>query len=113
MTEKLGLYSDVLHRLAAEMERCSPERWERGELAIQSDGVRLTYRLHNEGHPDRANLSDKLRALIDELYVTMRREGDMWVAARIRWWIEGGAIRFDTHFDYAGTSAPKKSWWKR
>lgn len=112
-TGKLDPYSDVLGRLVYAMEACSPPLWERGELAIQSDGARLSYSLRNEGHPDRATLTEDLRALIDELYVTMRRGGDGWTAARIRWWIEGGAIRFDPGFDYAENPAPKKSWWKR
>jgi hypothetical protein len=43
----------------------------------------------------------------------MRREGEPWLAARIRWWIEGGAIRFDTHFTHAETPAPRKRWWGR
>ena len=99
MPGQLAPYSDVLARLVSEMIACSPERWERGELAIGSEGRRLTYQLRNEGHPDRANLSDDLRTLIDELYGAMRREGEAWTGARIRWWIEGGGYRCDTHFD--------------
>jgi hypothetical protein len=111
MTGKLDRYGDILQRLADETVACSPTRWERGELAIASDGKRLSYRLHNEGHPDRATLSETLRALIDQLYVKMRRDGDRWDAARLRWWIEGGAIRFETRFDYPQTPPPKRRWW--
>ena len=96
------LYSDVLARLVSEMIACSPERWERGELAVQSSGPRLTYQLRNEGHPDRADLSEDLRTLIDALYGTMRGAGETWTAARIRWWVEGDGYRCDTHFDPRG-----------
>ena len=113
MPGNLDTYTDVLQRLVYEMEACSPPLWERGELSIQSNGSQLSYGLRNEGHPDRATLTDDLRKLIEELYVRMRQHGDAWTAARIRWWIEGGAIRFDTGFDYAENAAPKKSWWKR
>jgi len=95
-------YPDVLARLVSEMIACSPERWERGELAIQSNGPRLTYQLRNEGHPDRAELSEALRTLIDALYGAMRREGETWSGARIRWWVEGGGYRCDTRFDPRG-----------
>ena len=113
MTGKLAAYDDVLQRLVTETVACSPERWERGELTIRSDGARLSYTLRNEGHPDRATLTPALRKRIDELYVTMRRDGEQWTAARIRWWIEGGAIRFDTHFTYPETPTPRKRWWGR
>jgi len=113
MPGKLDAYSDILQRLVAEIVACSPENWERGELSIQAEGSRLSYTLRNEGHPDRATLSEELRKLIDALFVKMRRDGDAWKAARIRWWIEGGAIRFDPGFDYTENPAPKRSWWRR
>ena len=113
MGGKFDTSSEVLKQLVSEMEACSPKLWERGELAIRSEGAQLNYSLRNEGHPDRASLTPELRRLIDQLYVTMRREGEQWSAARIRWWIEGGAIRFDTHFTYADTQAPRKRWWGR
>ncbi|MCW3847302.1 hypothetical protein OF829_08615 [Sphingomonas sp. LB-2] len=113
MGGKFDTSSDVLPRLVSEMEACSPKLWERGELAITSEGARLSYTLRNEGHPDRATLTPELRKLIDALYVAMRREGALWTAARIRWWIEGGTIRFDTHFTHADAPAPKKGWWGR
>jgi hypothetical protein len=113
MNDKLDAYSDVLRQLVYEMEACSPHSWERGELSIQSDGARLAYSLRNEGHPDRATLTDELRKAIDALFVKMRQNGDAWTAARIRWWVEGGAIRFDTGFDYIQNPAPKRSWWRR
>lgn len=113
MPGNIQVYGDVLQRLVYEMEACSPPNWERGELSIQSDGAQLSYGLRNEGHPDRATLTDDLRKLIEELYIRMRREGDTWTAARIRWWVEGGAIRFDTGFDYAENAAPKRRWWRR
>ena len=113
MPGKLDAYSDSLHRLVEEMIACSPQHWERGELKIESDGGRLAYTLRNEGHPDRATLTEDLRKRIDELFVKMRRDGDAWKAARIRWWIEGGAIRFDPGFDYIENAAPKRSWWRR
>jgi len=113
MPGKLDAYNDVLQKLVSEIVACSPERWERGELAIQAEGGRLAYTLRNEGHPDRAELSEDLRKRIDALFVRMRRDGDAWQAARIRWWIEGGAIRFDPGFDYIENPAPKRSWWRR
>ena len=113
MTRTLDAYADVLQRLVYAMEACSPPRWERGELSIASDGAQLSYGLRNEGHPDRATLSDELRAMIEELFVAMRSGGDPWHAARIRWWIEGGAIRFDPWFDYTPKPEPMKGWWRR
>lgn len=115
---KLDAYDGVLQKLVLEMEQCSPERWERGELKIESQGEagaspRLTYTLRNEGHPDRADLTEDLRMRIDEVFVAMRQGGDAWRAARIRWWIEGGAIRFDPSFEFTGEPAPKRNWWRR
>lgn len=113
MTDSLAAYDDVFQKLVAEMVACSPEHWERGELKIESAGPQLTYTLRNEGHPDRADLTEELRKRIDAVFVAMRAGGHAWRAGRIRWWVEGGAIRFDPSFEFTGEPAPRKRWWRR
>lgn len=117
MADKLDLYSDVITRLASETVACSPGSWDRGLLSIQSDGFRLTYQLQNEGHADRASISETLRDLIDELYVRMDHAGEVWTGARLTWWREGEDTNFDIRFDYPEQNAAtepgtRRPWWK-
>lgn len=98
--ERLQRYGDVINRLVAEMVACSPESWANGRLSIQFDGARLTYQLRNPGHPERAELSPELIALIDELAVRMIRDGSVWSEARIDFTRSGDRVSFDAAFDY-------------
>lgn len=98
--ERFQRYGDVLNRLVSEMVACSPEAWTNGRLSIQFDGARLTYQLRNPGHPERAELSPELIALIDELAVRMIRDGAVWREANIDFTRSGDDVRFDAAFDY-------------
>lgn len=100
--EQAGLEAmgEVLTRLVHEMVACSPPSWNRGVLTIQSDGVRITYQLRNEGHADRAAISDALRTIIDELYVSMAERRQVWRSARIEFTRNGDQVSFDSSFDY-------------
>lgn len=98
--ERLQRYGDVINRLVTEMVACSPESWPGGRLSIQFDGARLTYQLRNPGHPERAELSPELVALIDELAVRMIRDGSVWSEARIDFTRSGDRVSFDAAFDY-------------
>ena len=98
--ERLQRYGDVLNQLVSEMVACSPEGWTSGRLSIQFDGARLTYQLRNPGHPERAELSPELIALIDELAVRMIRDGAAWREASIGFTRTGENVSFDASFDY-------------
>lgn len=113
---KQYMNNDIIPRLAGETVRCSPETWERGTLSMQSDGVRLTYQLKSENHPDRALISELLRDLIDELYVRMSAERDAWVGATLDWWRESDGLKYNIDFDYPPKvkeppSGKRSSWW--
>lgn len=119
MSDKLGVYSDVLTRLVREEVACSPASWDRGVLSIQCDGVRVTYQLKNADHADKASISELLRDLIDELYVRMAQNNDAWSAARVEWWREGSELKFKVDFERPAADAtptvepkPKQPWWK-
>jgi hypothetical protein len=101
MADELDAYSEVVSGLAAEAIRCSPPGWERGVLSMQCDGVSLTYQLRNEAHSERAQLSEGLRDLIDELYVRMREGGASWNEAVLTWWKEGPSAKFAVEFKEA------------
>jgi hypothetical protein len=103
---ELDALGDVITRLVTEMIACSPASWDRGVLTIQSDGVRLTYQLRNVGHAERASISDELRTLIDELYVTMADRGQDWRSARVEFTRNGGRVHLDTRFDYDDAASP-------
>lgn len=113
---KLDEYSDVMNRLVAETVACTPEEWSRGTLTIESDGVRINYRLKNEGEPGTASISELLRDLIDELYIRMDRHGDTWIEAVVDFRLNGEKVGIETSFKYAQESVPtplsKKPWWK-
>lgn len=98
--ERLDRYGDVLNRLVTEMVASSPESWANGRLSVQFDGARLTYQLRNPGHPERAQLSPELIALIDELAVRMIRDGAVWREAIIDFTRTGEDVRFNAAFDY-------------
>ncbi len=113
---KLDEYTDVLSRLVAETVACTPGEWSRGRLTIVADGVRINYKLKNEGEPGTASISELLRDLIDELYVRMDSHGDTWVEANLDFRLDGEKIEHQSSFKYVETSVstppPKKPWWK-
>ena len=106
MNHKLDQYSDVLSRLVREATACTPREWNKGKLTIDCDGTRITYRLKNEEQPGTAVISEKLRDLIDELYVRMNHHGDTWTQATISFHHKGTSARFDTAFVYADPARP-------
>jgi predicted Rdx family selenoprotein len=109
-------YSEVITRLVTEIVCCVPAEWTHGTLAIESDGVQIEYRLKAEDQPGAAMISEKLRDLIDELYVHMARQGNVWVEAIVSFTRQNGTVSFNTSFrhDEAPTSpAPaKRPWWR-
>lgn len=109
-------YSEVITRLVTEVVNCVPAEWTHGTLTIESDGVQINYRLKAEDQPGAATISEKLRDLIDELYVRMARKGNVWVEATVSFTRQDGKVSFNTSFKHnkAPTSpAPaKRAWWK-
>ena len=117
MTDKLDEYSDILLRLVSETVACSPREWSKGALTIDSDGTRIDYKLKNEDYSSKAQISEKLRDLIDEFYVRMSRRGEIWTQAVVSFRRENGEVKFDTAFTYPkAVTKPdllaKKQWWK-
>ena len=116
MSEKFDQYTNVLNRLVPEAVACTPQEWTKGTLTITSDGTRMNYKLKNEDQPGIATLSEKLRDLIDELYVRMAHHGDAWTDATICFRQEGDSLKFDTDFQYAKKAPqevptmPKPKW---
>jgi hypothetical protein len=117
MTEKFDKYTDVLTRLVSEIVSCTPHEWTKGVLTIESDGVRINYKLKNEEQPGSAIISEKLRDLIDELYVRMASFGEAWTQAVVSFYQEDDDLKFNTSFQYATlantpTKKQEKPWWK-
>jgi hypothetical protein len=118
--DKLDVYTEILGRLVSETVRCSPQSWNVGALSIESDGVRLTYRLKNEESPDKAVISEQLRDLIDEFYVRMAQRGEVWSGAQIQFTRLNGEIKYEIAFQYPPKASqpkqqapePKRPWWK-
>ena len=100
------------------MVACTPQEWTKGTLTIDCDGTRVDYKLKNQDQPGMAAISEKLRDLIDELYVRMSHQGDTWTQAIISFTQEGGNCKFNTSFQYAQSeqmppsTLAKKPWWK-
>ena len=120
---KLDQYSDVITRLLKESIACTPQEWTRGTLTIDCDGVRIDYKLKNDEQPGTASISDTLKSLIEELYVRMAQQGDLWTQARLSFsegddgWQYGLDFRYpDKAADTAAAAppqpAPVKSKWK-
>ena len=118
ITDKFDEYSDVMTRLVSETIACAPQEWTHGTLTMQSDGLRLDYKLKNESQPGTAVISEKLRDLIDELYVRMSRHGDTWSEAAVRFQQGGDDCKFNTSFKYSQRTksseegSRKKPWWR-
>lgn len=115
-------YSEILTRLVTEVVSCVPAEWSHGALTIESDGVRINYKLQAEDQPGQAVISEKLRDLIDELYVRMAQHGNAWVGANVSFTRTDGKITFNTSFEHNRPEPPpdtvkpdtvKTPWWKR
>jgi len=100
MTNKLDQYTDVLTRLLQEAIACTPQEWIRGTLTIDCDGVKINYKLKNDGQPGVASISEGLRDLIDELYVRMADQGDAWVQATLSFFHENSSWKYNVDFEY-------------
>jgi hypothetical protein len=109
-------YSDVITRLVTEVVYCVPSDWAHGTLTIESDGVQINYRLKAEDQPGTATISEKLRDLIDELYVRMARQGNIWVEATVSFTRQDGNVSFKTSFKHSNPppspTPAKRPWWK-
>ena len=117
MTSKLDQYTDVINRLVSETVKCTPQEWTKGILTIDCDGTRINYKLKNDEQPGAASISEKLRDLIDELYVRMAQQGDKWIEAALTFHLNGDEVNFKTDFKYSTSnesslSASAKPWWK-
>ena len=116
MAEKFDEYTDVLNRLVSETVSCTPQEWTKGTLTIASDGLRINYKLKNEEQSGVAAISEKLRDLIDELYIRMANHGEAWTLATISFFQDDESLKFNTNFEYAKTTptvtTQNKPWWK-
>ena len=122
MVEKFNAYSEVLSALLSEAIGCSPETWNKGTLSIQCDGSRIDYQLKNDESEDKAQLSDDLRQLCEQLYVAMRQGGDAWNEAQLHFFRKDDSWSFESKFQYAdagierqplsSSAAIKQPWWK-
>jgi len=97
---KLDAVGDTLFRLASETRACWAEGWTRGTLTIRCDGQRLDYSLKNDTEPGQAFISEKLRDLIDELYVRMAQSRLAWTGAAMTTRLEGSDLTFEVSFTY-------------
>lgn len=114
---KLGDYQAVLEELVSEAIACTPEHWVRGNLTIDCDGVKINYKLKNEEQDGMAAISEKLKALIEELYETMANHGDVWELSIINFEMNSEDYSFNVKFKYTeeafkDVKVETKPWWK-
>lgn len=109
MTNKLDQYTDVLTRLLQEAIACTPQEWTRGTLTIDCDGVKIDYKLKNDEQPGLASISERLRDLIDELYVRMAHQGDKWVQATLSFFQENSSWKYNVDFEYVKAVAESEN----
>lgn len=123
MTDKFDSYTSLLQSLVKEAITCSPASWNNGQLTITCDGAYLNYALKNSQSEEKAQISDSLRQLCEELYVQMRQAGDTWDKAEVKYFRQDGSWSFEVNFDRAKaltqrhTAASQlanaeKPWWK-
>ncbi len=118
--EKFNTYNEINNALIAESIRCSPEAWKAGTLTIDCDGTRIDYKLKNPGEDEKAQISDELRQLCEQLYVTMRENGDVWIRATFSFSQKDDDWSFEGNFEYekdqvnesAIAQDSQKPWWK-
>lgn len=126
MDSKFEQYTPILQALVGESIRCTPESWLNGTLTIECDGSYINYQLKNQEVTDKAQLSDDLRQLCEQLYVTMRQAGDVWHSAEVYFFQQAQEWSFRVQFNYAqaptdeSAATPEpvnstdaaKPWWK-
>lgn len=100
MDSKFEQYTPILQALVGESIRCTPESWLHGTLGIQCDGSYINYQLKNHDVTDKAQLSDELRQLCEQLYVTMRQAGDLWQSAEVYFYQQAQEWSFKVTFNY-------------
>ena len=114
-------YNETINALVAESIQCSPNTWTSGTLNIDCDGNAINYKLKNPNESGKAELSGELRGLCEELYVTMRQNGDIWIEAIIDFFQKDDSWSFNVKFNYDDSPAQeqqpeeatnKKPWWK-
>ena len=115
----LDMYSEIITRLVTEVLQCVPREWQHGTLTMNCDGERLTYSLLAGDQPGKAELSEKLRDLIDELYVRMAQNGSAWEQSVVKFERKAsGEVSFETSFrhgDQPATDTPAakpRKWWR-
>ncbi len=97
---KLQQYNEIINSLISESIHCSPSSWSEGKLTIDCDGHAMNCALKNSNSDDKAKLSEKLRALCEELYVTMAKNNDVWTTATMHFYKEKDSWHFNTDFIY-------------
>ena len=119
--ERFEQYNEVLNALVAESINCSPESWNDGKLTIDCDGSAINYKLKNGNDENTAQLSGELRQLCEELYVTMRQNGDAWGQSVVSYFRKDDTWGFSVNFKYdddidissnSTSSKINKPWWK-
>ena len=113
-----ALLTDVLEEAIS----CTPQTWDRGMLTLDCDGSYIQYKLKNEASPDKAAISERLRHLCEQFYVSMAEQGSPWLSAFLQFWKENEQWKFKVDFKYAETEAagappdvsmpPRRPWWK-
>ena len=116
---KFEIYNPVINEIVKESINCSPESWVKGKLTIDCDGRAINYKLKNSDSADDAIISGVLRELSEQLYVTMRKNGDTWTEAFIDFFQKDNSWGFDIKFEYENLDpipqqieSMKKPWWK-
>jgi len=105
MTEnKFDIYNPVINELVSESINCSPDSWEKGRLSISCDGRAINYKLRNSDSSDTAVITESLRRLCEQLYVTMMQNGDTWTEAFINFFVEDDSWCFNIEFEYENKS---------
>ena len=122
MNNKLDSYTPIINSLVSEAIRCSPESWDSGTLRIELSGQYLSYALKNTASAEKAEISPPLRALSEELCVTMHKQRDGWIGATVDFFRKDGNWSFHINFERPTSQfesqpsvepeAAKKSWWK-
>lgn len=105
MADTSNHYNEPLNALVAEAIACSPDTWREWTLTVECDGAYyINYKLKNEEALDKARISDGLRGLCENLYVAMRDDGDVWMAATIHFFRKEHSWSFTAEFEYPGAS---------
>jgi hypothetical protein len=107
----------MIQMALTECIECAPSDWQAGTLTIQCDGNWLGYQLKNARSSNPATISGRLRALCEELAVSMWKNGNEWREAVLQY----DGENFTTKFSYEEPLHPipripaavaAKPWWK-